>query len=209
MVSAGAGALRLTRALGLAVAAYGLSLAAHLVGGGSAPSPAGTGVLLFVTWWACVLVTHRRLGRVALVSVLALSQVLLHQAFLVAGTAGSCVTVVHAHAGHLVDGASTVCSAAGMNGMGPMSHQGPSGAAMVAAHVLAAVLLALVLARGEAAVWFLAGLVWPTPPAAAQLPAARRPLTVLPRLLLAVAEPVVPGSVGRRGPPWVHTPATS
>ncbi|GAA2733566.1 hypothetical protein GCM10009867_11780 [Pedococcus aerophilus] len=209
MVAAGTGTLRLARALGLALAAYGLSLGAHLVGGGNAPSATGAAALLFATWWVGVLVTHRRLGRTALVAALGVSQLVLHQAFSYASTAGSCVTVVHAHADHLTNGASTVCAEAGAAGMAAMPHHGLAGAGMVVAHAGAAVLLALLLARGEAAVWFLAGLVWPTPPAPVRLPTALRPATVLGALLAPTAPVVVPGDVGRRGPPWSPAPATS
>ena len=206
MATAGTGALRLTRALVLALAAYGLSLGAHLVGGGAAPSVTGTGVLLFVTWWACVLVTHRRLGRTSLAAILGVSQLLLHEAFSFAGAAGTCVTVVHGHADHLANGATTVCAD---SAMAAMPHHGWSGAGMVASHVAAAVLLAVLLARGEAAVWFLAGLVLPGRPVAVRLPVVSRPTRILGRVLQPTAPAVVPGDVGRRGPPWACAPATA
>jgi hypothetical protein len=194
MFSPGQGALRLARATGLALAAYTLSVVAHLAGGGHAPSALATAVLLFLTWWVCVMVTFRRLGRVACVALLAVSQVLLHGALSLASSAGGCVQVVHQHAGHLTNGTMTVCSAEAA----PMHHHGSS-LLMTSAHTVAAVLLGLVLARGEAALWFLAALVWPRPLVA--------PVLVTPaRVWVAVVQTartgvVVPGGVGRRGPP--------
>jgi hypothetical protein len=85
------------------------------------------------------------------------SQVLLHQLFEATTSGATCKSIVHAHADHLTNGAVTICS----QGSPAMAHHGGSNLAMTAAHALAALAIGLVLARGEAALWFLAGLIWP------------------------------------------------
>lgn len=207
MVGPASGALRLTRALGLALAAYTLSLGAHLLGGGEPPSLRGTAVLLFVTWWLCVIVTGRRLGRLAVTGLLGLGQVLLHEALGVAGSTGACLPMAHAPAMSMMHTAIGSCArlastvTAGMPPLAMGAHGGSPSLTMVVAHATAAGLLGLCLANGEAAVWFLASLVRPTRPSPVVLPAFLRPLparTVGARRSSAL---VLPGGVGRRGPP--------
>ncbi len=203
MFSPGTGALRLARATSLALVAYSLSLGAHVLAGGEAPSATGTAVLLGVTTWACVLVTSRRVARVPLVALLGASQLLLHHAFMLASASSGCLTVTGAHAGHGMPGPMTYCTdpAAAMSAMPSMSGHATSGAAMTVAHAVAALLLGVVLARGEDALWFLAGLVWPTATAPVLLPSAARPLPVAPSPTGAASAVLLPGGVGRRGPP--------
>jgi hypothetical protein len=190
------GALRLARAAGLGVSAFALSLAAHVAAGGQAPSATASVLLLLATVWVSIFLTGRRLGWAGMTAAVGVSQLVLHQLFAWATPAGSCMTVVHSHADHLTNGAVTICS----QGAG-LTHHGSSGLVMTVAHAMAAVLLGLLLARGEAAVWFLARLVWPRVPAA--------PVFVHPTVLAAVAlvaqwsmRPTIrSGGGGRRGPP--------
>lgn len=201
MVWPGSGALRLARAGSLALAAYGLALGAHLVGGGDAPSAIASVVILFATFWACTALTWRRLGRVATVTLVGASQLLLHKAFGLTESAGSCVTVVHEHAGHLANGATTLCAApATTAGMPSMAHHGGTGLSMVAAHAVAAIVLGLVLARGEAAVWLLASWLVPPLPQPTPPPCALRPAPIWTPVTPFVAV-FMPAGVGRRGPP--------
>lgn len=198
MTSPSTGALRLLRAACLTVAVLGLSLIAHVVGGGHAPSGGVLAALALGVFWACTVLTWRRLGRVSLTFAVLASQVLLHKAFdLLAGPA-PCVELVHAHAGHLTTGATVLCSAP-MPAMA--SAHGSPGLGMVVAHAVAAVLVSLVLAGGEAALWFLARLVWRpivgAPDVAVQVLRGR---VVIDRLVVPPRS-VVPGGVGRRGPP--------
>ena len=198
VTSPNSGALRLLRAGSLTVAVLGLSLMAHVVAGGHAPSAGVTAALGLGVFWACTVLTWRRLGRLSLTTAVLASQVVLHKVFdLLAGPA-SCVELVHAHVGHPTAGATIVCS-------GPMpdmaSAHGTPGLSMVVAHGMAAVLVGLLLAGGEAALWFLAGLVWRpvvgTPDLAVVASRGRVAIarTVLP------ARSVLSGGVGRRGPP--------
>lgn len=208
MLGAASGALRLTRALALALAAYTLSLGAHLLGGGEPPSWRGTAVLVFVTWWLCVMVTGRRLGRLAVTGLLGLCQVLLHEALGAAGSTGACLAVAPARAGSMMPTAMGSCAPlapTGTPGMPPLAmggHTGSPGLTMVLAHAAAAVLLGLCLAHGEAAVWFLASLVRPSRPSPLVLPALLRPLLSRSEVADAPVALVPPGGVGRRGPPW-------
>jgi hypothetical protein len=191
------GALRLARATGLGLSAFALSLMAHVAAGGNAPSATASAVMLSATVWVSIFLTRRRLNRPTMVAAIGSSQVVLHQLFSLTTGAGTCMTVVHSHADHLTNGAVTVCS----QGSPAMAHHDGSSALMTAAHVVAAVAIGLVLARGEAALWFLAGLVWPRVPDLPKVPAfgvpAAAPLvaqwTVRPRLGI--------GNGDRRGPP--------
>ncbi|WP_068266018.1 hypothetical protein [Janibacter limosus] len=195
MDSPSRGALRLARASAWAAAAFGLSTGAHVVGGGSLPSPGVAALISMALLWCGLLLTQWRLGRVALTLSLGISQLLLHT--VLAATETIAATCVATGSHHVV----VACA----DGATPMPHGTSAG--MVLAHTVAALLLALVLARGEDAVWHVAQLLWP------RLPAA-------PALLLVVGhglapsrggEPprpaMVPGGAGRRGPPVRRAPA--
>jgi hypothetical protein len=191
------GALRLARATGLGLSAFALSLMAHVAAGGSVPSPTASVVMLSATVWVSIFLTWRRLNRPTMVAAVGSSQVVLHQLFSLSTGAGTCMTMVHAHADHLTNGAVTLCS----QGSPAMAHHGGSSALMTAAHVAAAVAIGLILARGEAALWFLAGLVWPGVPDFPRVPVIGVPeaaplvaqWSVRPRLGI--------GNGDRRGPP--------
>lgn len=203
MTTPTAGAARLGRATALAVAAYGLSLLAHVVGGGQLPAPWATAGLGLLTLWAAVAVTGRRLGRLATLALLGGSQLALHGAFGVFDSAGTCATVVHQHAGHHVDGAVVVCADPALTA----GHAMPMGVSMLVAHAVTALLLALLLARGEQAMWFLCSLVWRRPPARLALPSLPLVRGAAAREVVCRVVPV-PGGVGRRGPP-APAPATA
>ena len=64
MTSPSSGALRYLRAGSVTVALMGLSLMAHVVAGGHAPSGGVLAALALGVFWACTLLTWRRLGRV-------------------------------------------------------------------------------------------------------------------------------------------------
>jgi hypothetical protein len=192
-----AGALRLARATGLGLSAFALSLMAHVAAGGSAPSATASLIAVSATVWVSIFLTGRRLNRPTLVATIGVSQVLLHQLFEATTGNGSCMTIIHAHADHLTNGAVTMCS----QGAPAMAHHAGPSLAMTLAHALAAVAIGLVLARGEAALWFLAGLIWPR--------VAERPRVAslaVPELSVFVAQWCVRPRLGtgngdRRGPP--------
>jgi hypothetical protein len=215
MLGPASGALRLTRALGLALAAYTLSLGAHLLGGGEPPSLRGTAVLVLLTWWLCVMVTGRRLGRVAVVALVGFCQVLLHEALAAASSTGTCLTTARGQAMSMVHVATTTCpppGAPGMRGMPPhamAADLATVGLAMVLAHAAAAVLLGLCLAHGEAALWFLASMVLRSRPRPVALPAFPRPLPARSEAVRTLSARILQGGVGRRGPPWGDAPVTA
>ncbi len=151
------GMLRLTRALALTLAVVSLSLAAHVVAGGSAPGPVGLWLVVAPVLALSLWVTGRRLGLAAVGTVLALTQVWLHTAFMAISTGGVTGALTASdHRGHL-----ELTALGHPAGFGPapldgglldraLSGTSPS---MAGAHVVAAALVALLLARGEAALW--------------------------------------------------------
>ena len=177
------GTLRLTRAAVLTLATVSLSLAAHVAAGGSAPGPVGLMLLVAPVLTLSLSVTGRRLGLAAVGTVLAVTQVGLHTAFMALGTGGvTGAGLTTDHHGYLVR------SALGPpGGFGPTPLDGrPLGGglldgglldgalsgtspAMAGAHVVAAGLVALLLARGEATLWSVWSWLRPALPVAAQL----------------------------------------
>ncbi len=176
------GVLRLARAGVLTLATVSLSLAAHVAAGGSAPGLVGLLLVVVPVLAATLLTTGRRLGLTGIGSLVAITQVGLHSAFMaltmnsgmaltmnggmartMGGGAGAVVTASH-HSqsvittGGAVSGPSLVDLA--LSGGSP---------AMTGAHVVAAGLVALILARGEAALWSLWSWLAPPMPVAARL----------------------------------------
>ncbi|MEO3937889.1 hypothetical protein V3N99_14180 [Dermatophilaceae bacterium Soc4.6] len=220
------GVLRLARAGVLTLATVSLSLAAHVAAGGSAPGLVGLLLVVVPVLAATLLTTGRRLGLTGIGSLVAITQVGLHSAFMaltmndgmaltmndgmaltmnggmaltMGGGAGAVVTASH-HSqsvittGGAVSGPSLVDLA--LSGGSP---------AMTGAHVVAAGLVALILARGEAALWSLWS--WLAPP-----------MPVAARLGVLAGEPVATGRTTARsvdhstrprprGPPRRRTPA--
>jgi hypothetical protein len=203
-VSATRGALRLGRSAVLGAGCLLLALSAHVLAGGPAPSVLAVIVLAVPVTCSCVLVTGRQAGLGRIGTVLGLTQVGLHQGFMAlahpdcAGTTAS----LPAHlAGHAAGGAGVPASC------GPAMQMAGGSAAMVAGHVLAAGITALLLWQGERLLWaLLAGLGWSgLPGAEATIPARARVLgaPVAGRGSRSIA---LLGGVGRRGPP-VAVPA--
>jgi hypothetical protein len=181
-----------------------LSTAAHVLGGGQAPpfvTVVALGALVFL---AAVLLAGRRCGPVSIGAALAISQVLLHETFMLVsmpvacGPASSVPTMAHtmahttAHTMH--------CTSSVMSGASGSPHMTPT-LAMVAWHALATVVLAAGLAFGERVAWQLAQWVLPLRPRLVRLaaPAMLSPLQAVDRPA-AVRQPWL-RSVSRRGPP--------
>jgi hypothetical protein len=174
------GALRVVRGTAVGTTAMSLAAAGHVAGGGSLP-PATAAILLGLTVAGSVALSGRRWTFSALATVLLGVQLVCHVAL--AGPATAANLTNHSHAAH---GAT------------------PS---MLIAHVLAALVTAVVLRRGESWCWRLVALLarpaqvarlFSTRPAlkpvARLLPAADGAPALLRSLLLADAQP-------RRGPP--------
>jgi hypothetical protein len=194
-VSPARGALRLGRAAVLGACCLVLSLTAHVLAGGAAPSPMALLVLAVPVACLSILVTGERAGLLRIGGTLAATQVGLHEGFMLLAQPHCSLPAMAGH-GHTAVGAAMSCTP----GM-PMA--GPS-AVMFAAHVVAAVATGLLLWRGERLLWAL--VTW----LAVTLPQALDPRPVPARR---PAHPVVVrrsarsfttlGGVGRRGPPTV------
>ena len=194
------GAIRLTRTAIFSLSAVGLAVAAHA--GGGEPVNLVVALLCVPAVMLVVnLLAGRRRGPAALVLAMSGTQFALHTALMAAEMAGSCRMTAQ----HLASGA----HASTLSGCSPgmSGHQTSDLFAMsprmLAAHALSATLLALLLARGEAAIWALAGclgfrLTLPHLPAP---PPARSPLPVLVREALLPRAVVPRRTVRRRGPP--------
>lgn len=148
-----------------------LAAAAHAAGGGGMPPVMLLLALAVILLPPVVLLARRQLSFPVLACVLAAGQLLLHTAFSLVPAASGCAAAgpaVHAH------------HAAAAPGRRPAGHAGEqlaeaagNGWQMSAAHLAAVVLTAVLLARGEDALWQL--LTWLRPlariPAPATLPA--------------------------------------
>ncbi|MDQ0707661.1 hypothetical protein QFZ52_000313 [Arthrobacter woluwensis] len=140
-----------------------LAAGAHTLAGGALPAPPILAALLALTLLASVLATKIRLGLPAMTAVLGAGQVLLHEAFTALagpGTPQATLPAVHQHD----DGAALT---------GALQHLSPAlghsaahdslahDPGMLLAHTVATLLTALLLARGEAALWALAAWLRP------------------------------------------------
>lgn len=183
------GVLYVARAAVLTVAVVGLACAAHVIGGGGVPSPWLVAALAGVTGWVCAWVARCRLRWPAVLGLLTVGQVTLHESLTYFAAPG-CGAGVPAggHAGH--SAGTTHCDVAA-SALGLAAHESRS-LAMLAAHAAATVVLTLIVARGERAVWAVAS--WLSP--------------LIPFLLL-VAAPLVLARPRRQpralGVPWRPT----
>jgi len=205
IVVPGTGLLRLTRAAFFAVSAVGLASAAHLATGeGVAPA-----VALFSVPAVMIVVNLLAAGRrgpVGLLLGMGLTQIVLHLTFMVTSIAPSCVPsssmnvmAMGAEHGHFA----VVCERVGGHGSAA-GGLWPS-PAMALSHALATLLLVLLLARGEAAVWALAACLrfrFLLPGTVVLLPAVR-PLPVVAAAARRVPRTVHLRTVRRRGPPML------
>lgn len=194
------GGWRLARAAALTATALILSCAAHVLGGGQAPpfvTVVALGALVFL---AAVLLAGRRCGPVSIGAALAISQVLLHETFMLISMPVTCGPVSSSPAMAHTMAHTMHCTSSVMSGATGPQHTAPT-LAMVAWHALATVLIAAGLAYGERAVWQLAQWVLPLPPRLVRL-AAPVMLSPLPAVdhPAALHQPWL-RSVSRRGPP--------
>ncbi|WP_427016314.1 hypothetical protein ACQCSX_16320 [Pseudarthrobacter sp. P1] len=203
---------RLLRSAAIGATILSLAAAAHVLAGGMLPDPLILAALAALTGLVSTVATRIRVSLPAMLGLLGAGQLALHQGFdLLSGGTGPSVPMPALHDHSLSAAAQTAAAfqqatAAGMAGPAmsatTMADHG-GGFAMTAAHALATVATAVVLARGEAALWALAQWLRPLLTPAADVV---RPLP------LAHALPV-PGTVAvprpwrylrshsRRGPP--------
>lgn len=217
MTSPTSGLLRWSRALAFGATAFAVSVAAHVAAGGTAPGLLWSGALLVACTWVGLFLTAGRLRASVIAPALGTTQLVLHQVMMwtesTSGVVGGCLGAMSSHHGAAPSTASCVTATATSTAGDPvaMTHAAhlPGGTwAMLAAHTLATLALAVILRRGEDAVWFLARLVWAALPSTARPPAPTR-LVLHPVAGLAPRHTAaVPGSVGRRGPPRAPALAT-
>ncbi|MTB72355.1 hypothetical protein GGG17_10310 [Arsenicicoccus sp. MKL-02] len=158
MITPAGGRLRLLRAGTLAVVMLALAALAHLLGAGALPGPGVLAVLLGLVLATCLTASARRLGAGSIGAILGGGQLALHGAFTVLGTTGADPeslghVVGSGHHAVLVTHAWPAHAAAGGHGHLSLT--------MLLAHVLATVVTAAVLARGERALWLLASWLAP------------------------------------------------
>ena len=180
----------MARAAAFGVATLALASCAHVAGGGALPSMTILATLAVPVTIAAMALTGRRCGPVLLLGSMTAAQVLLHES-LMALTAQAPGEM----AGHM-----PAASAPAMGGHAMAQAAGWS-VAMTAAHLVATVVTALVLARGEQALWQLVSRFLPALPGepvlAACRPRQRPALFSVP----ALAPSAVSGGPGLRGPP--------
>ena len=203
------GATRIARAAAFGVATLTLATGAHILAGGALPSLMVLASLTLPLTMAAAVLTSRRCGPLLLLGSLAGAQVLLHEALMAfavhspADLASDRLGARHgAHAllSSPISAHPTSAMDSVMGGI-PMPGAGGWSVTMTAAHVVATVVTALVLARGEQALWQLVSRLLPT------LPCIPRLLSCGPRqapVLLSVPAlrpSLGSGGSGLRGPP--------
>jgi hypothetical protein len=203
------GATRIARAAAFGVATLTLATGAHILAGGALPSLMVLASLALPLTVAAVILTSRRCGPLLLLGSLAAAQVLLHKSLMALAAHGPGDLAPSGLGGHhgmhaVLSGPTSAPSTTAMDSvMGgvPMPGVGGWSVTMTAAHVVATVVTALLLARGEQALWQLVSRLLPT------LPCVPRLLSCGPRqapVLLSVPAlrpSLVSSGSGLRGPP--------
>ena len=161
MLDAGVGGVRVLRALVFLAMATTLTISGHVIGGGSV-SGAAVVALALLGWPVALLGSRRQRGVRHLFPVLVASQLAGHAviAFFAGAAAGASAgtcTTQPGHHGHMALDCGEPVAVASMAAHG-------STPAMTAAHLGAALVLALVLARGEAFLWRVVDVVVPDLP---------------------------------------------
>ncbi len=176
----------------------GFAAGGHLAGGGSLPAPAILTALCALTVLPVAILTRARMSLLVFAGLLGTGQLCLHWAFCALSGASSAAPLQPGHAGGhvpLVQAPDTISAAAS-------THAAASDWQMLAAHTVATLGTALVLARGEQALWALAA--WLRPLVQLPAPTAVQPLRVpAPCSAPDVRPRALPGLrlPSRRGPP--------
>ncbi|GAB3526229.1 hypothetical protein [Arthrobacter monumenti] len=166
---------RRTRTAVMAASTIALAAAAHVLGGGSLPKPDVFLLLAGLVILPIAGLTARKVSTPAMMAVLGIGQVILHEAFVLLGPAHSMGMAAHGHG--MAHGSSPSLLGSAML----------SSPVMLGAHCLATVATAVVLAKNEAALFAL--LAWLRP--LIQLPEVQAP---------ALTPPMRPAPAGRRVP---------
>ena len=167
--------LRLWRSIAVTSTVMALAAGAHVLGGSPLPGLPILTLLAALVNVPVVVLAGRRLAMHTLVAVLGLGQWSLHHAFAWFASDPACEGVTTAATGmshhlHVVVGS---CAGAVPVAHGAGAHAGSMGLPMTITHLLAVILSALALARGEAALWML--VAWLSPLASLPRPAFTTP----------------------------------
>lgn len=162
---------RFPRALAFTAAMFVLAASAHVLAGGSLPQPGIVAGILALVLAPVMMLSKTKISAPAMIGLLGSSQFVLHWAFDALSVSSAFTPAAGAH---VHDAPAYPAAGALMP-----EHAAVPGALMLALHAAATLATALVLARGEAAVWALAAWL--------------RPLV---RILAAIAIPA-----------WPHVPA--
>jgi hypothetical protein len=195
------GTARLLRVAGLGAASLLLACAAHTLGGGRPPSASVLLVAGIVLGLVAATVTGRRCRIGLLLALLTVEQAVLHLVFDAAtsATAAGCGLVSgptphHTALGH------PLSACAGVPGMSTDMSSLP-GPVMLAAHLAATALTALLLAQGERWLWRVADQIIAAATATpARRPRSRQPVPTATNIL---AGPVARAAAVSRGPPVI------
>jgi hypothetical protein len=194
--------LRFLRSGVITGSGIGLAAAAHTAAGGHLPPVQVLFLLTALCMAPVTMLSNRRFGLPAILGILTAAQAALHAAFAAfSGPASSCSGSSVAAYGHHQAAAVPGCAAIPAAELTANALAGLPGPAMAGAHVLAVAFTALLLARGEAALWQL--MAWLAPLATLLNPVMPRPVCRIPALspeavaLPATAEGIPPS----RGPP--------
>lgn len=147
--------LRLPRAAAITVAMLSLSAGAHLLAGGTLPAPLIMAGLTVLTLLPVMLISRARIAGPVMAVMLGLSQLVLHEAF-VRFSAASAFSP--APVGHVHDLAALAQVPAVLAGGASAADPGTL---MLVLHAVATALTALMLAKGEAALWALSAWLRP------------------------------------------------
>ena len=165
------------RAAAVSAAILTLAAGAHLLGGGDLPGPGILLAVLALTGLAATTATRFRLNAAAMTAVLGAGQLALHEIFTAFSAPGLAMGAEAADGHHASGGAAPALGAAAhLHGT-----DSAEGTLMLVAHIVATAACALLLAKGEDALWALAAWL--------------RPLVRLPEAIApdAGAAPAVPG----------------
>lgn len=180
---------RLLRTAAVTVAMFLLAAGAHVLAGGALPALPVAAALLALTAFPVIILTRTKLGPAVMVCLLGAGQFALHEGL---DRLSSARSFTPSAGGHLHTAVPVSGSMPGMDltagALAPPA--AGSGFAMLALHVAATLVTALLLTRGEAALWALAAWL--------------RPLVRLFPALLVPGVPRPPGTpgVGFTAQPW-------
>jgi hypothetical protein len=147
--------LRFPRAVAVTASMFFLAAGAHVLAGGALPAPGILVGLVALTLAAVMILTRVKLTAPTMLALLGTSQLALHEAFAVLSVTGNVAPASGQQ--HLHNVVLELSSAVALM----PGHAAEPGVSMLVLHAAATVVTALILARGEAALWALAAWLRP------------------------------------------------